>query len=287
MNTLMVTAALGTLAAAIWVFLFLKYHSKYDEILNTKPAREMKFSEIFFIGFGIMKLLKINITSEGFINRRMRISEIYGAKYAKFYTYLFAGAQITYAATLFPAALLLGAALGSPELSFIGAAAAGLMLFYIDFDVKKKVNEKHGALLCELPDMILRLVLLMNAGMVLREAWNMIAVSSDTLLCREMRQTSEDIRNGIPENEAFEAFADRCKTKEIRKFISTLTQNIKKGSEEISGILQASASEQWEEKKNFVRKKAADAEQKLLFPMVMIFAAIIMMIIVPIFTNMF
>ena len=129
-------------------------------------------------------------------------------------------------------------------------------------------------------------LLLINAGMVLRDAWSMIAESSDTALGREMKQTSSDIRNGMPETDAFNLFAERCRTKEIRKFAGSLVQNIKKGSAGLSESLQQLADEQWDEKKNYVRKKAASSEQKLLFPMLMIFVSIIMMIVVPVFTNM-
>ena len=82
--------------------------------------------------------------------------------------------------------------------------------------------------------------------------------------------------------EAFERFADRCRTREIRKFTGSLVQNIRKGNAGLAECLQMLAAEQWEEKKNYVRKKAAASEQKLLFPMLLIFAAVIMMIIIPI-----
>ena len=101
-----------------------------------------------------------------------------------------------------------------------------------------------------------------------------------------MRQTGSDIRNGMSEADAFEAFADRCRTREIRKFSGSLVQNLKKGSAGLSACLEELADEQWEEKKNYVKKKAAASEQTLLFPMLMIFVAIILMIIVPVFTNM-
>ena len=233
-----------------------------------------------------MKILKINVRSGKFTEKRKNISEIYGQRYAEFYTYLFTGAQISYAALLFPVSLLAGAASGSLITALLGTAASVLMLFVLDGEVRKKTLEKHEEIMCELPDVIMRLNLLINAGMVLRDAWSMIAESSDTALGREMKQTSSDIRNGMPETDAFNLFAERCRTKEIRKFAGSLVQNIKKGSAGLSESLQQLADEQWDEKKNYVRKKAASSEQKLLFPMLMIFVSIIMMIVVPVFTNM-
>ncbi len=282
----MIMAVTGTVAAAIWILLFVSGNGKYGDIINTKSAGKYPLSSLFFIGFSIMKCLKINIRSEKYALKRSRNAELYGIKYAEFYTYLITGAQITYAATLFPVTMLIAACAGNAVLAFMGGSISVLMIFYLDSEIKKKVNERRDEILCELPDMISRLTILVNAGMVLREAWGKIAVSSDSLLCREMLQTHNDIYNGMSESDAFIAFAERCGVKEVRKFISSLNQNIKKGGSELVNYLRMSADEQWEEKKNFIKRKSNAVEQKLLFPMILIFIAIIMMIIVPVFTNM-
>lgn len=282
----MIMAVTGTVAAAIWILLFVSGNGKYGDIINTKSAGKYPLSSLFFIGFSIMKCLKINIRSEKYALKRSQNAELYGIKYAEFYTYLITGAQITYAATLFPVTMLIATCAGNAVLAFMGGAISVLMLFYLDSEIKKKVNERRDEILCDLPDMISRLTILVNAGMVLREAWGKIAVSSDSLLCREMLQTHNDIYNGMSESDAFIAFAERCGVKEVRKFISSLNQNIKKGGSELVNYLRMSADEQWEEKKNFIKRKSNAVEQKLLFPMILIFIAIIMMIIVPVFTNM-
>lgn len=285
MESSVVMAAAGTVTGFLWTALFIKGTGKYEKIASSKAVQELKFSGLFPAGFGIMNMLGINVRSAGFTEKRKAAAEIYGEKYAEFYTYLFTAAQISYGAALIPASLLAGAVTGSTALAVTGLAAAVLMLFILDGELRKKVEEKHESVMCELPDIILRLTLLISAGMVLRDAWNTVADSTDTELGREMRQTGSDIRNGMPEQDAFDAFARRCRTKEIRKFSAALVQNMKKGSAGLSECLQLLASEQWDEKKNYVRKKAASSEQKLLLPMIMIFAAVIMMIVVPVFTN--
>ncbi len=277
----------GTVISLLWIIVFFINHKKYKEIINTSAAKKLKLNEIFFIGFAFMKIFKINIRTDHFTKKRRLASELYGQEYAEFYTYLNTGAQITYAVTLFPISMLIAGASGSVGFAAVGSGASLLMLFFIDEEVKKNVLHKRYDMMCELPDIISRLALLVNAGMVLREAWERVAASSDTILCREMKRTSQDIRNGMVQTEAFMKFAYRCQTKEIRKFISSLNQNIQKGSSELVISLQAMADEQWEEKKNTVKKKANAVEQKLLLPMMMIFTAIILMIVVPVFTNMF
>ena len=271
----------------IWLLLFFSGHRKYRNIIENDVSRKMFFHSMFFIGFSAMHVLKISIKSSRFSEKRKYAAELYGEEYAEFYTYLNTGAQLTYFLTLFPVSLLTGAAAGNETLAFLGAAVSVLMLFVLDGETKKKAKEKRERVLCELPDMISRLTLLVSAGMVLREAWKTISESSDSELCLEMRRTVSEMHNGIPQTEAFERFADRCRTREIRKFISALNQNLNKGSSELVMSLQQMSREQWEEKKNTVKKQGSAVEQKLLLPMMMIFAAIILMIIVPVFTNMF
>lgn len=282
-----VMAATGTITALLSMLLFLINYRKYHGAISSKAASEFPLSELFPIGFSVIKILKINVRSESFSIKRERIAELYGEKNKDYYTFLIAGAQITYSLLLLPVSLLIGALTGSTETGLLGIAASVLVLFCIDADIKKKTEERHDEILCELPDMINRLMLLIQAGMVLREAWNLTADSSDSILCREMRKTGDDIKNGMAEEEAFAKFADRCHLREIRKFVSMLIQNLKKGSTGLAEVLQTEALSQWEEKKNIVKRKSAASEQKLLIPMIMIFAAIIMMVIIPIFTNIF
>ncbi len=282
----LVMAAAGTLLSVIWLAVYMKGIADYRQMSSSKALQRLKFSGLFPAGFGIMKCCGMNAGSSRFASRRDNITEIYGEHYAVFYTLIHTAAQLSYASFLVPVSLLAGAAAGSVMTAAAGILSAALMLYVIDGEVKKKVEEKHGLVMCELPDIIVRLTLLLNAGMVLRDAWNTVAESTDTALGREMRQTGSDIRNGMPETEAFNSFAQRCRTREIRKFSGALVQNLKKGSAGLSVCLQNLADEQWDEKKNYIRRKSAASEQKLLFPMLMIFTAIIMMIIVPVFTNM-
>lgn len=285
-NASVIMAGLGSAAAVTWICLYVRGTVRYGKICSSPAAAKLKFHEVTAAGFELMRLLGISVKSAWFSEKRKNAAEIYGGQYAEFYTYLFTGAQLSYGMLVLTAGLLGGAAAGSVSLVLLGTAAAALVLFILDAELKRKVEEKHDEIMCELPDIIIRLTLLINAGMVLREAWNMTAGSADTALGAEMKQTASDIRNGMPEAEAFEAFAMRCRTKEIRKFSGALVQNLKKGSAGLSECLQTLADEQWEDRKNYVRKKAASAEQKLLFPMLAIFVAVIIMIIVPVFTNM-
>ena len=89
-------------------------------------------------------------------------------------------------------------------------------------------------LLLDLPQVLSKMALLINSGMVLREAWKKTSETGDRALFQEMRVFNEEVRNGASDYEAFMNFADRCSVKEIRKVISTLMQNMQKGNKELA-----------------------------------------------------
>ena len=128
--------------------------------------------------------------------------------------------------------------------------------------------------------MISKLALMTNAGMILREAWELIAYGDETAVYKEMQKTVEDMRNGMSEIDAYHAFGKRCVIPEIKKFSATIIQGVTKGSSELVLMLQDQNKEIWEAK-----KQGEKAASKLLFPMVVMFLGILIMIMIPIFSN--
>ena len=81
--------------------------------------------------------------------------------------------------------------------------------------------------------MVSKLTLLINAGMLVRRAWDEVANSNyEDALYEEMRATSKDIQEGMSIERAMESFASRCGIKEIRKFSSIYVQAVNRGASE-------------------------------------------------------
>ena len=122
--------------------------------------------------------------------------------------------------------------------------------------------------------------------MVMRDAWDKVAATGTGVLYQEMQITKEEFRNGVSELEAYRNFADRCAVKEIRRFSSTMIQNLQKGNAEIAFFLREMADELWEEKKHLAKRKGEAANSRLMLPTGMIFLGILIMIMVPAFAGM-
>lgn len=268
-----------------WVFLYLKYQNVFHAYIDNLSSEEYKLPELFFIGMGFMSQVHYNLyTRKGRI-RMKEISEVKGQKYAEYYYYVMKGATFTYLLTMLPLALIVGALADDAMILLIGVCLVVLLVRYLEKDINDKLEARREELMLDLPQVLSKMALLINSGMVMREAWVKVSQTGDRALYQEMRIASSEMANGASDLEAFRNFADRCSVKSIRKVTSTLVQNMQKGNKELSYFLEEMSREMWEEKKSLVRQKGETAGTKLLIPIGMIFIGILMLIIVPIFMN--
>ncbi len=280
-------ASLGTVLSLLWCILYFKYKDRYCEAIAAIDKKKFILHDIFFIGFGFLELFKINLKSERGVKREKKIAEIFGDKAAPFYQYCVLGAQATYLLTIVPFGLGTGVITNDITFTVLILAAVVAIVAYFDVEINSAVEKKHDEILSAYPVMLSRLTLLVNSGLVVREAWNRIAYTSEGALYIEMQKASEEIKNGVPDRDAFYNFAQRCAVKEIRKLSSILSQNIQKGGTDLTLSLRYMTNESWAEKKHRAKMKGETAGAKLMIPLMIMFAGILIMVVVPLFANMF
>ena len=93
------------------------------------------------------------------------------------------------------------------------------------------------------------------------------------------------MNNGVAEIDAIFNFGTRCIIPEIKKFASTIIQGLVKGNSELTIMLMEQSKEVWAAKKQNVRRQGEKAASKLLIPICIMFVGILVMILIPIFTN--
>ena len=168
----------------------------------------------------------------------------------------------------------------------VGVMFSGLAFYYYGTLANKKIEERSEALLRDFSDVVAKLALLTNAGMIMREAWVEVATEGEGTIYEEMRLTVDEMNNGVADVDAIYNFGVRCIIPEIKKFTSTIVQGMVKGNSELTLMLQEQSKEVWQLKKQLVRREAEKAASKLMLPMCIMFVGILVMIIVPIFANM-
>lgn len=229
-----VMAGIGTFFILFWLFLYIKYRNAYDQVIDAIDKKKFMFGEIYFIGFGFITLFHINIKTERGSKKIKEISEIYGRKYAEFYHYVITGGSISYFLTLLPMGFCLGAIANNVMLGVLGVVASALLLEYMSGEIKKNVNERREDILEDLPQMLSKFTLLINAGLIVRDAWFKVAYANDKPIYKEMQEACVEMNNGVPVREAVFHFADRCSVAEVRKFANSVNQNMEKGGSELT-----------------------------------------------------
>lgn len=260
--------------------------AKYEEyILPLRTEKKYPFCDLYGLGFYLLE--KVGYSYDSKLDRK-RIAQckiIYGEQYGEYYYRVNMAQKVTFSVLVFLVVLILSAL--SRELIFAGCAvfAAVCVFFYVDALITKVMAAREESFERSFPEMVSKLTLLINAGMIMREAWAEVAYASEGLIYEEMRATWERMQNGTPEAEAYIYFGSRCGTKKIKKFTSMLVQNLTKGNRELIGFLKQSTKESWMERKNFAKRKGEAAAVQLIGPIALMFIGLLIMIVVPIFGN--
>ncbi len=279
-------AVAATVLTVGWFVLNRRYKESFTEVIGSIDGEEYRYPELFFVGFGIMHAVHYNMNTKQARKRIHEIAEITGKKYAQYYFYVTRGAELTYAYLALMGMTVLSMVAGSTLLAGLGILLAALAAMYMEQELDNKLSERRDALQADFPQVLSKLALLVNSGMVMREAWNKVAESGAGVMYEEMKVTMQEFQNGVTEVEIYRNFAERCGLKDIRRFSSTMVQNLQKGNAELAFFLREMADEMWEEKKHLAKRKGEAANSKLMLPTACIFLGILIMIMVPAFANM-
>nr|WP_317283228.1 hypothetical protein [uncultured Sellimonas sp.] len=169
----------------------------------------------------------------------------------------------------------------------------GLGVFLMVFAYLWK-KQREEQLIRDYPEILEQFSLLMGAGMTVRNAWYKIVRNyqerkNETgvrAAYEEMEKTCFEMKGGISEREGYENFGKRCGIQEYMRFGMLLSQNLKKGTKGITQLLGLEAIHAFEERKAQARRKGEEAGTKLLVPMVMMLAVVLIIVIVPAFWSM-
>ena len=278
----LILLALATPFTLIWIYLAITGGKKYQKYTDSSFAKEFQMSELLCVGFSVMRILHISTKTRAAQAKIREIAEIKGKKYAEYYYYMLLGAKTTYTYTIVIVVMLLSAMSNNKGLLFMGLIVGGLLILYLDLALFDKLTARRQEILLDLPQVLSKLTLLVNSGMVLRDAWKIVSITGERVLYQEMQNTNLEMENGVAEIDAYRNFAERCNVKEIRKFTSLIIQNLNKGNEELAYFMKDLSDEMWEVKKSQVKQKGEKANTQLLLPMMLILIGILIMVMVPV-----
>lgn len=166
----------------------------------------------------------------------------------------------------------------------------GLFYIYQKDDRKLEEEEKQRSrqMVLDYPVILYKMSMLLGAGMSIKGAFSRIAFHYRNQESPKIRYAYEEMllacyemQNGVGEAAAYEHFGQKCQDMRYLKFGSLLSQNLKKGSEGLAGLLEAEARSGMEERKNLARKLGEEAGTKLLLPMMLMLVLVMVILMVP------
>lgn len=180
----------------------------------------------------------------------------------------------------------------------MGVAAA--ILYGLEEPVRQNEREKKRKelLMLEYSELVSKLQIYLGAGMTVRTAWERMAKDYQEQLSRtdrkekkpvyeEVLRTCTDFNRGISESEAFRQFGRRCGLRPYLKLSSLLEQNRKTGLKNLRQMLDDDVADAFEERKNLAKKQGEKAGTKLLLPMFMLLAIVMVIVVVPAFMSLY
>ena len=146
------------------------------------------------------------------------------------------------------------------------------------------VKKKQTALTMEYASFLYKLMALLRAGLTIRGAFERLAQSRQVrehYIDEEIRRCCNEMKSGVPEAQAYENFGRRCQLPEYIKMGTILAQNLRKGSDGLADLLEAEALRGMEERHQLARKLGEQAGTKLLFPMMLMFGVVLIILMAP------
>ena len=179
---------------------------------------------------------------------------------------------------------------GSSGYLFLLMCAAAVIVFISqNKEVDEKLKKRNKELLLDYPEVVNKLTLYMGAGMTIRNAFLKMGEdykkqetsNQKRYVYEEILLLCHELQSGVSEMEAYAHLGKRCGLQPYMKLSALLSQNIRKGSNNLLLMMRQEASDAFEERKNTAKKLGEEAGTKLLVPMMMMLCIVMVIIMIP------
>ncbi len=172
------------------------------------------------------------------------------------------------------------------RLWILGIAICIITIVYSDSVLNQKKIQRNNMLKLMYPSFVNRMCLLMGAGMNIRNCLNNIIINSEkNILTGELEYTMNQIKSGYDEAAAYEELGIRIGIPQYNRLMSHISQNLRMGTRDLRMLMVDEVKEAMEERKEYAKKKGEKASTKLLFPMIILMAVVITIIMFPAFVG--
>ena len=271
---------IGTILAVLFI-LKMKQGAKYEYLVENVDEETYTLKDLYIVGLAWQDneifRLKDNVGEK----LRKDTLLLYSRKYSEFYSRIIWAQVITYAHLFLTLTFLLIPIFPEDMKMIYLLAGLGITVFsayYAYSFVGNKVTERCDECESEFPNAISKMALIVNSGVILNEAWEMIATGKEGTFYDLMKQACDEMRNGKSEIDAISDFGMKTNSDEIKKFTSALVQIIERGGGDLPAFLENQSAELWVFKRQYMLQKGEKAAGTLLAPVVLMFVGVILIV---------
>lgn len=182
-----------------------------------------------------------------------------------------------------------------PRIFIFGNLVVVLIYFTKEEKKMQALKNREDELSRDYPDIVYRLILLVGAGMTVKNAWEKVIKEYEREKNRtgkvrwgyeEMEMALREMNYGVAEIKAYENFGKRCGGQNYMRLATLLIQQVTRGAKGMNQLLMQEVTESeiiWRENS---RKRAEEAGTKLLFPMVLLMSVVFAVLMIPAFLSM-
>lgn len=269
-----------------WLLLYRNSRPKYQ------GCREMKMDglRLQLIAPPMLFLLeKLRVSQRFpvfFFKIQRSVQKISGDKRGGEYTLLFLAEMLSYGWLI----LIVGGSFsllleGDPTVIIFAGFLAVLIPMALVRDLHQKVVKREREIILELPELLNKIVLLVGAGLTVQQAIKRCLErktgEEHHPLYRELFRMQREWGGGYSFHQAMEGVSKRLGVQEVSAFVTSVLLNYRRGGNDFVLALMDLSHTLWERRKAVSKTLGEQASSKLVFPMLLLFLIIVVMVGAP------
>lgn len=149
-----------------------------------------------------------------------------------------------------------------------------------------KVKKRKEDIIIELPEFVNKVILLVNAGDTVQGAFQKCLQKNRKRIHTspwyyELNEAMNKLSTNATFQDVMKELNLRCSVQEVSVFTTTIMMNYRRGGKQLVDSLQDLSKNLWEKRKTITKIKGEEASSKMLFPLMIVFVAVMMLIIYP------
>ena len=277
----MILLAVGTVLTIVFI-IFLNKGARYEYMMEPLSGDDFPLTEIYGAGMAMQDLPIFKLSGKLGETLRNNTKLVYGRKYSEYYTRIIWAQALSFGLICMALCCVLAGILTDMAsiLALIGVVMAVIPGYVFINNVSDKVKTRKNACEKEFPNAISKLALIVNSGVILHDAWEMVAYGNEGEFYTLMQNSCEEMNNGRSDVEAIVNFGFLTNSDDIKKFSSALVQSIERGGGELPFFLSNQTKELWAHHRQYMLQKGEQAAGALLMPIALMFLGIMLIVIV-------